>query len=149
MTMNMFDALSAPEFMDQASYVRTTRVIGANGLGSDTQAAPVAFNAIVIPDGSNLHRWSDGSRLSSAIRIYTQTFLTNGLKQDDANSLLADVVLWHGRSYTVTAVQDFDDFSGASLIGVSAGAGVQIGQSSQGFWVVSADLLPLNPSSGA
>ena len=149
MTMNMFDALSSYEFMDQGSYVRTTSIIGSNGVAVDTPSAPIAFNAIVIPDGSDLHRWSDGSRLSGSIRIYTQTWLTNGLKQDDVNSLLADVVLWHGRNYTVKAVQDFDAFSGASLIGVSTGPGIQIGQSAQGFWVVSADLLPLNPASGA
>jgi hypothetical protein len=140
MTMNMFDALSAPEFMDTASYVRTTRVIGANGLGSDTQAAPVSFNAIIIPDGSNLHRWSDGSRLSGSIRVYTQTFLTAGLTQSDVNSILADVIIWRGRNYTVSAVQNFDDFSDG---------GIDLGPSAPGFLVVSADLLPLNPSSGA
>ena len=148
-TLDFSDVLSSPEFIDQGSYIRTATVVGTNGMAVQTPAAPVAFYAIQLPGGSSMLRQADGSRLSGDLVIFTQTWLSDGLKEDDANSLAADIVLWHGRKYTVTKCQDFSAFSSASIIGVTMGGGIQIGQTGQGFWVCTADLLPLNPSSGA
>ena len=147
-TLNMFDVLSSPEFLDQASYIRTTSAVSWTGVAVDTPSTPIPFQAVVTPDGTTMQRLPDGSRLSGSIVIYTQTWLTNGLKSDDANSTRADIVVWHGRQYVVADVQDFDAFAG-----LGGGVGVNFGPDTPrslapGFWVVSADLLPLNPAIG-
>jgi hypothetical protein len=150
-TMTMFDVLPSPEFIDQISYIRTTRVITSGGVAQDTPAAAVAFMAVVIPEGSTLARLPDGSRLSASIRIWSQTYLSDGLKTDDTGGILADLVLWHGRNYTVKAVQDWDAFAGMGGlgVGVSFGPGITpVDGSKSGYFVASADLLPLNPTVG-
>lgn len=150
-TMTMFDVLQSPEFIDQASYIRTTSGMDGHGRAIDTPGAPVAFMASIQPDGTSMQRLSDGSRLGGSIRIWTQTYLCNGLKMDDTGAVKADIVLWHGRQYTVKDVQDFDAWAGMGGLGVgiSFGPGITpIEGSTKGFFVVSADLLPLNPTSG-
>ena len=145
-TLSFGDILTAPEFIDLASVVRTTRVIGTNGRAVDTAAGPVSFYAIVVPDESMLNRLPDGSRLGGSIQIFTQTWLTGGLKLDDINSIEADIVTWHGRQYVVKAVQDFDAF--ASMGGGFINFVAPVGGGPQGYFVVSADLLPLNSGVG-
>lgn len=145
-TMTMFDVLPSPEFLDQIAYIRTARIIDAHGRGVDTSDNPIPFMAVVMPDGSNLDRLPDGSRLNASIRIWTQTLLTAGTKIDDTNSAQPDVVIWHGRRYVVKAVQDFDAFMGmgGGFIDFQA----PVGGNPNGFFVVSCDLLPLNPTAG-
>ena len=147
-TLSFGDILTAPEFIDSfpPSYIRTTRVIGSNGRATDTVTGPLAFNAIVISDGSALDRLPDGSRLSASIQIFTQTWLTGGIKADDVNSIEADIILWHGRQYVVKAVQDWESF--ANMGGGFIDFGAPVGGSPQGYFVASADLLPLNPALG-
>jgi hypothetical protein len=149
-TLSMADVLTAPEFIDQASYIRTTRVITTGGVAQDTVASPVTLVAIITSDGSTLDRLPDGSRLGGSVLIFTQTFLTDGLKLDDINSIEADIVLWHGRQYVVKAVQDFDTFSGMAGAGIgnAFGPGIVIGGTGLGYIVASADLLPLNAAVG-
>lgn len=147
-TLSFGDILTAPEFIDSfpPSYIRTTRVIGSNGRAADTVTGPVTFNAIVISDGSTLDRLPDGSRLSASIQIFTQTWLTGGIKTDDVNSVEADIICWHGRRYVVKAVQDWESF--ANMGGGFVDFGAPVGGGPQGYFVVSADLLPLNPVLG-
>lgn len=145
-TMTMVDVLTSPEFIDQASYIRTTRTIDQHGRGVDTPSNPIPFVAIFAPDDSTMARLPDGSRLSASINIYTQVWLTGGIKIDDVSSTLADIVVWHGRQYVVKAVQDFDAFSGMG--GGFINFGAPVGGGPIGFFVVSADLLPLNPTAG-
>jgi hypothetical protein len=150
-TMSMFDVLPSAEFIDQASYIRTIRTIDTHGRGVDTAGAAVAFMAVVMPEGSSLDRLPDGSRLSGSIRIWSQTYLCDGLKIDDTGAVQPDIVLWHGRQYVVRAVQDWDAFAGMGGLGVgiSFGPGITpVAGSTKGFFVASADLLPLNPTSG-
>jgi hypothetical protein len=107
--------------------------------------------AVVMPEGSSLDRLPDGSRLSGSIRIWTQTYLSDGLKIDDTGAVQPDIVLWHGRQYVVRAVQDWDAFAGMGGLGVgiSFGPGITpVEGSTKGFFVASADLLPLNPTAG-
>jgi hypothetical protein len=145
-TLNFADVLSAPEFIDRALYVRTTSAINANGVAVDTASEPIPFFAVLLPGGSKMARLSDGSRLSGDLVIYSQTWLTNGIKQDDVNSTRADLVLWHGRKYTVTSVQDFDAFAGMG--GGYIDFRAPVGGGPRGFFVATADLLPLNPTAG-
>ena len=147
-TLNFADILTAPEFLDSSppAYIRTTRTIDQHGRGVDTSFAAIPFVAIFAPDDSTLARLPDGSRLSASITIYSQVYLSDGLKVNDLGGTLADVVLWHGRRYTVKAIQDWDAF--ASMGGGYIDFGSPVGGSPQGFFVASADLLPLNPTLG-
>lgn len=150
-TMSMFDVLPSPEFIDQASYIRTISALDIHGRAVNTPGASVAFMAVVMPEGSTLARLPDGSRLSGSIRIWSQTYLCDGLKIDDTGAVEPDIVLWHGRQYVVKAVQDWDAFAGMGGLGVgiSFGPGITpVAGSTKGFFVASADLLPLNPTSG-
>lgn len=126
-TLDVSDVLSDPDFASSFTVTSTT-VSMATGVPVPTIAAPVAASGVVIPGKSSLRRLDDGSRLISFVDIYTQYPLTSGIKTDDANSRIADIVTWRGRAYTVASVEDYSDFGA-------------------GFLHISADLLPLNPTS--
>lgn len=125
--LDFSDVLASPEFADSFSVVSTTRAIGTDGVAADTPAAPVPLWGPVIPGKSSLRRLDDGSRVVAYIDVYAAYPLSAGVKSDDATSRDADVVTWHGRQYTVIAVEDYSAF----------GAG----------WVhASCDLLSLSPT---
>lgn len=127
-TMDMSEVLSEPMFQDS---FQVTVVIGTvNQQGMETDALdpePDDATGIVIPGRTSLNRAADGSRLTAFIDIFTQYRLSPGTKTNDTTHKDADIVLWHGRQYTVMSVEDYTAF----------GAG----------WVkASADLIELNPS---
>ena len=124
--LDMTDALSGPEFLDQASYVRTTVAIDATGVGTATVSPPIQFLAGMIPMSQRLDRQSDGSMLRGSISLFTLTQLTAGGKLSEVLAHQADILTWHGRQYVVSAVEDYSAFG-------------------PGFWKIDANLLPLNP----
>jgi hypothetical protein len=127
-TLDVSDVLASPEFQDTFTVTQTAFVIGAGGTGASTITGPFPAFGVVIPGKSSLARNADGERIVAYIDIYTTYPLTNGLKTDDVSSREADIVTWHGRQFTVMAIDDFTGF----------GAG----------WLhASADLIPLNPKS--
>lgn len=147
-TLDMYDVLSSPEFLDQAAYVRTTVTIGDNGRAVTVISPPMRFTASLQPGrGARMVRAADGSKLSGDLLAWSQTWLTNGIKVDDTTSLQADIIHWHGRRYTVTNCVDWSAFS--AYPSGNLDPPTQFGRAANGFFVVTADLLPLNPVSGA
>ncbi len=126
-TLDVSDVLSDPAFQDTCSIVVTTRVIGSNGVPTDTAATPFTLAAVIEPDKTSMVRLADGSRLAGSIFIYTLALLSTGLKSSDTASRLADVVTWNGRQYVVRQVEDWSSWG-------------------QGYWRVAADLIQLNAS---
>ena len=127
-TLDVTDVLSDPMFQDTCSVVTTTRIIGSNGVPTDTAATPFTLAAVIEPDKTAMIRLADGSRLAGSIFIYTLTLLSTGLKSSDTASRLADVVIWNGRQYVVRQVEDWSSWG-------------------QGYWRVAADLIQLNAAS--
>ena len=126
MAIDVTEILVDPDLTSPFSVISSTAVIGTDGRVTITQQPACPEIGVVVPARSSLLRAGDGSRLNASIDIYTQALLTNGSKTDDVNSQPPDIIVWNGRQYTVTVVQDFSDY------------GV-------GFVHAQADLLQLNP----
>lgn len=106
--LDVSDVLASPEFLDTLSFVATVRGIWeADGKGHDTVSPSQAFSAVVAPVALKLIQQSDGALKDGAIEIFTQTRLSGGVKIDDANERLPDIVTWHGRQYVVASVEDW------------------------------------------
>lgn len=108
--IDVSDIVSDPDFQSRFSVVSSSRVVSAGGVGQDTPSKPADHYGVVVPNKSTLTRQADGSRLTSSIDIYTRCPLTEGYKIDDVNSVLADVVTWNNRRYTVSKVEDWSDY---------------------------------------
>lgn len=114
------DAMTDPEFLDTSlTCVRTTNVVGTNGLTAGTTSSFKFSGVITTNAGIDLDRTDSGSRLTGSIAIVTRTLLTAGNPQYGA-----DVITWLGRQYTVRHVDDYSTYG-------------------RGFYQVLADLLPL------
>ncbi len=130
-TLDVSDVLASPEFQDTFLVISSGRTINANGVAVDNAATSVQGFGVVVPNPDSLIRQSDGSRLSGSIDIWTRLRLTGGYKIDDTSSQNADVILWNGRNYVVSASSDFTNFgngfihSNATLIDLNqTGVGV-------------------------
>lgn len=127
-TLDFSDVLDSFEFSDVISVLTMRKRIGDDGF-----SAPIArmltpdVSAIVVPGKSNLRRLEDGTRVEAYIEVFTAFPLSTGGRYNDATERVADIVTWHGRQYTVVAVEDFSAFGA-------------------GFIKASCDLQQLNPS---
>jgi hypothetical protein len=125
-TLDVIDVILSPEFLTKFLVQSAKRVIGDNGVETDTLAAPVQAYGVVTPAKDTFQRTADGSRIETNIEIITRYPLTDGSKTDDINSTQADVVIWRNRQYVVSAVADWSQFG-------------------RGFYKVAADLQAINP----
>ena len=121
--IDVTDVLTDPDFATTFSVIQAQETIGANGRAAYAQTTVPNVSGVVIPGKGNLQRLPDGSRLSGTIDIYTQFSLSEG--GSGPATAAADIVVWRGRQYTVTASQDFSEFGA-------------------GFIVATADLLGVN-----
>ena len=126
-SMDFSDVIASQEFADVFTVVSTTSVVSDQGVATNTPGSPVSASGVVVPGKSSLRRLDDGTRVAAYIDIYTTYPLVGGIKTNDTNSQIADVVTWHGRQFTVVAVEDYSAFGA-------------------GFIHASCDLLALNPT---
>ncbi|WP_304002840.1 hypothetical protein [Methyloversatilis discipulorum] len=118
--LDVSDILCDPDFMDTGLVCeRLTQTIGANGRATNAPAQ-TSFAGVVTSDkGDLLMRIAEGERTVGSIIIHTRFAL-----QDGRPGQTADVVIWQGRRFTVSAVQDWSHFG-------------------RGFVMANCDLLPL------
>ena len=109
-TLDLTEVLLAAEFQDTFTLTSGTRTINSNGVAIDDPTTVSTEVGVIIPDASSLNRQPDGSRVSSAIDIYTQVMLTEGYTIREAQSQNADIITWNGRDYVVEDVTDFSNF---------------------------------------
>jgi galactose-6-phosphate isomerase len=121
------DVLASAEFLDWLTVTTSSGVIGADGIEIITSAAPTKIQGIVVPGRSSTKRDADGARVSAYIDVYTRWPLCAGVKASDTTNRPADILTWHGRTFTVMQVEDWSAFG-------------------TGWFHASCDLLPLNPS---
>ena len=114
--------------LDAFTVLSSEMVVGSTGQPASSPLPPARAYGVVIPDKTSLKRLDDGTRLESALEIYTRYPLTAGWKTDDVTSKPADVVRWHGRQWVVAMVEDFSAFGA-------------------GYLHVACDLLPQMPTS--
>lgn len=109
--LDVSEVLTDPMFQTTFSVIRTTR--GVSGTGRTTLSAVQTDGVVGVITGNNdtkLNREAEGSRITSTITVHTQFALTDGDGATDA-----DVVLYQGRQYVVTALGDYSDY-GAGFI---------------------------------
>ncbi len=118
-SIDVTDVLTDPDFIDTATVTKTLRTVGTDGRAVDTSSLPVSFSAVVIPVAQRLILQSDGALRDGAIDIFTTYALSGGVKTSDSAGRQPDVVTWHGRGYTVAAVEDWTAY-GAGWVRATA-----------------------------
>ena len=119
--LDVTEVLLDPDFMDMGLVCkRSTQTVGDNGRATNVQSSTTFGGVVTSDNGDILERIAGGERKKGSITIHTLFRLTAG----DGEDIIADVVTWQGRDYTVANVNDYSHFG-------------------RGFVAASCDLLPL------
>lgn len=103
--LDVSDILDDPDLSDVVSCVRNFQTVGADGIAVNTQVAHKFRGVVTSDNGDVLTRLPNGERIRGSMTIHTVFRLSDG-----SNGQSADVVLWQGRHYTVTTVNDFSNY---------------------------------------
>ena len=128
--LDVTEILSDPDFSTTFTVIQTYETISASGRSVQSIVTTPDVVGVVIPEGGNLVRLPDGSRLAGSIDVYTTWPLKEGTGGADASPASeetseADIVVWRARKYVVRATQDYSEFG-------------------QGWVLASADFLGVN-----
>ncbi|WP_151713373.1 hypothetical protein [Acinetobacter bereziniae] len=100
--LNVSDVLLDPDFMTKQLVCKRSDVeVGENGRPVKTQKCFKFSGVVTTNSGQNMDRREDGTLIKGAINIHTQTTLTAG----NANQQ-ADEITWKGKAYYVVQVLD-------------------------------------------
>ncbi|PIK75263.1 hypothetical protein [Pseudomonas sp. 382] len=120
--LDVTEVLLDPDFMDMGLVCkRSTQTVGDNGRATNAQSSTTFAGVVTSDKGDILERIAGGERKKGSITIHTMFRLTAG----DGDEIIADVVTWQGRDYTVANVNNYSHFG-------------------RGFVAASCDLLPLS-----
>jgi hypothetical protein len=110
--LDVSDVLSDPDFADSTLVCRRqTQTVSNSGIASNTLTT-IPFTGVVTSDaGDVLERLAAGAYIRGSITIHTSFALRDGSIGGDA-----DIVIWQGRQYTVTDVNDYTSW-GAGFVG--------------------------------
>lgn len=119
--LDVTEILLDPDFMDTGLVCkRSVQSIGDNGRATNTVSSTPFAGVVTSDKGDILERIAGGERKKGSITIHTMFRLAAGSGEE----IIADVVTWQGRDYTVVNVNDYSHFG-------------------RGFVAASCDLLPL------
>jgi len=103
-SLDMSDAFD-PDTMDEAVCVRSgPQTINESGIASQATSNTTFYGAF-ISEGRWIQRGADWERVSGSMLCVTPFLLNDGSKGQTA-----DVVVFAGRSYTVSNVNDFSNY---------------------------------------
>ena len=104
--LDVTEVLFSPEFMDTGiQCLRSTQTVDNDGIASNIITA-TSFSGVVVPtSGEYLQRIPEGERVNGSITIYTTFILRDGLAGNPT-----DEVIWKGRTYVVSSVQDYGHY---------------------------------------
>lgn len=118
--LDVSELLLDPDFADALVCERKTQTVGTNGRATET-TQETAFTGVVTSDrGDVLERRAQGELVYGSINVHSQFLLSDSA----GGTRSADVVVWNGRRYTVSNVNDYSRFG-------------------KGFIVATCDLIPV------
>ncbi|WP_281659644.1 hypothetical protein [Microvirgula aerodenitrificans] len=104
--LDVSDVLLDPDFMDRDLICqRSVQTVGDNGWAEVTTTETTFAGVVTSDSGDILERIASGERIKGSITIHTRFGLSDG-----AAGTTADVVVWQGRKYTVSNVNDYRHF---------------------------------------
>lgn len=104
--LDVTDILMDPDFMDMGiRCVRVEQTVGNDGEPVNTETCRSFGGVVTSNSGDVLNRLPDGERISGNIIIHTPFRLTDG---KDGRS--ADIVIWQGTRFVVSAVNSYSHF---------------------------------------
>lgn len=111
--LDVSDILLDPDFSDKTLVcVRSRQAVGEDGIAVNTKSN-IKFSGVVTSNnGDILERISTGERVKGSITIHSRFQLSDG----GGTNMAADVVLWRGRSYTVSSVNDYAHFGRGFIV---------------------------------
>ena len=125
-SIDVTEVLTSREFCETFQVIRSSAVVGSDGVMVITQSKPINVVGVIIPGNGSTLRMADGTRVQSFIDVYTQFRLTQSYKTSDAASVPSDIIIWHDWQFTVKSISDFTGYG-------------------SGFVHASCDFLQLNP----
>lgn len=117
--LDVSDIVLDPDFADTLQCIRSTQVIGTNGRASNTPVTTSFTGVVTQNEGDLLDRIETGQKIKGSITVHSKYPLIEG-----APNVTADIVVWKGRQYTVTRLDDYSHFG-------------------RGFTAAQCDLLPI------
>lgn len=104
--LDVSDILTDPDFVSFGILCeRQSQTVGDDGLAINV-TDQMKFSGVITSDNGDLLVRSDsGERIKGNINIHTRFPLVDG---QDGRS--ADIVIWKGRRYTVSSVNDWSDY---------------------------------------
>lgn len=104
--LDVSDILLDPDFMDRGLICnRMTQSVDDRGRAHNAVTGTPFAAVVTSNSGDVLARGADGSRITGSITLHTRFRLRDGGDGADA-----DEVVWQGRTYTVSAVNDYSHF---------------------------------------
>ena len=104
--LDVTDVLTDPDLMDMGIVcIRMEQTVGDDGEAVNQETRRTFGGVVTSNTGDVLYRMPDGERISGNIIIHTPFRLTDG---KDGRS--ADVIVWQGARFTVSAVNSYSHF---------------------------------------
>lgn len=101
--IDVSEVLLDPDFMDSLTCYRYSQAVTDKGLGFSVMTEHPFLGVVTSDSGDILDRNADGERIKGTINIHSMFRLTDGSGQDQT----ADQVLFGGRRYVVSSVNDY------------------------------------------
>lgn len=109
--LDVSELMSDPIFCDPFTVLRNMSAVNEQGINQITQQTIPAYGSVQAASGANLVILPDGSRVDSAIDVYTSLrLMAQGATQS------ADYVVWKGQNYVVTNVRDWKNFGSGFVV---------------------------------
>ena len=109
--LDLSDILCDPDLAgDVFHVVRRIASISAGGVVAITGTQTDLLFGGVVPQDATLGQDPDGARVAGTIKVWAQYPFVMA-----SGGTLADLILWNGRRYIVTDVQDYSRFGGGFM----------------------------------
>ncbi len=104
-SLDVSDVLDDPLFRTDFSVKRSVATVGANGRPAFVETVTPTTGVVTSEAGQNLSRTSDARNAVGRIMIHTKFYLYSG---EDGTE--PDIILWHGREWTIIVVNDYSEY---------------------------------------
>ena len=119
-SLDVSDVLFDPDFATTISIERAAISVSNSGITSETITTIAATAVVTWSAGATMQRLAEGERLSGSILVHTTTQLMDG-----HSASTADIVVYMGRRYVVTNVNNWSDYGAGFYCAVCELEGAQ------------------------
>lgn len=103
--IDVSDVVLDPDFQDSFTVIRSIETVDGHGRGQLTPTPTLAWGVVQAASGRTMELTPDAVRTNEMLEIWTEYGL-----QEATDQTQADVVLWKGKQFMVTHVDDWTNW---------------------------------------